>query len=76
VLTPPELAGATAAPSSGLTTNPSPTCYCDLTGLKSPHPEADYYLGYRGDGRKVWENVGNSLPGVIRALEKKHAGLA
>jgi integrase len=24
----------------------------------------------------VWENIGSSLPGVIRALEKKRAGLA
>jgi len=45
-------------------------------GIEESHPEGDYYLGYRSDGHKVWENVGNRLPGVIRALEKKRAGLA
>jgi integrase len=38
--------------------------------------EADYYLSYRSDGHKVWENVGNSPSGAMRALEKKRAGLA
>jgi len=45
-------------------------------GAEDHHPEADYYLGYRSDGHKVWENIGNSLTGAARALEKKRAGMA
>ena len=45
-------------------------------GTEELQAEADYYLSYRSDGHKVWENVGNSPSGAMRALEKKRAGLA
>jgi hypothetical protein len=45
-------------------------------GVEEHHLKADYYVCYRSDGQKVWENVGNSLSGATRALEKKCTGLA
>jgi integrase len=60
----------------GANDKPKPHVLLQPDGTEESHPKADYYLGYRSDGHKIWENVGNSLPGVIRALEKKRAGLA
>jgi integrase len=60
----------------GVNSKPKPHILTRPDGVEEHHPEADYYLGYRSDGHKVWENIGNSLPGVIRALEKKRTGLA
>jgi integrase len=60
----------------GANDKPKPHVLIRPDGTEEHHPEADYYLGYRSDGHKVWENIGSSLPSVIRALEKKRAGLA
>lgn len=45
-------------------------------GTEELQAGADYYLSYRSDGHKLWENVGSNPSGAIRALEKKRAGLA
>ena len=45
-------------------------------GTEELHGDADYYLSYRNDGHKVWENVGNNPSGAMSALEKKRACLA
>jgi integrase/recombinase XerC len=60
----------------GTNNKPKPHVLLRPDGIEEHHPEAAYYLGYRSDGHKVWENVGNSLPGTIRALEKKRTGQA
>ena len=45
-------------------------------GTEELHPEAVYYLSYRSNGHKVWENLGNNPSCATRALEKKRACLA
>jgi hypothetical protein len=45
-------------------------------GTEQLRTEADHYLSHRNDGHKVWENIGNSPLGAMRALEKKRACLA
>jgi hypothetical protein len=47
----------------GASNKPRPHVLLRPDGSEESHSEADYYLGYRSDGHKVWENVGNSLPG-------------
>jgi integrase len=45
-------------------------------GTEEPRPDAVYYLGYRSEGRKVWEKLGNAPATAARALEKKRAEMS
>jgi hypothetical protein len=60
----------------GANNKPKPHALLRTDNTEEHYPGADYYLGYRNGGNKVWENVGNNPSDAFRALQRKRTGLA